>query len=269
MHAQEEDVQKLILYPKGPQRQNMIDSIRHRGNHILNMETLKNDEGMFVPQKRISIGESWKMADYSPCPHCNVWLLGRLLWKHQKNCTSIKSHQELQPSQIPAPLPSMSERELILQADIVAGRISTEASAELKNEVFPYMKSDWIGKVARSDPLICLLGNLAMKRNIGNKPMRRLNVASVMRLSARALIELRDLHETEDGKKLLWFDALVPEQYDNIVKAVFAVCRESYLEEAVEEEGDEDDLEAPSNACLLYTSPSPRDRQKSRMPSSA
>ena len=26
---------------------------------------------------------------------------------------------------------------------------------------------------------------------------------------------------------------------------------------------------ARSNACLLYTSPSPRDRQKSRMPSSA
>ena len=27
--------------------------------------------------------------------------------------------------------------------------------------------------------------------------------------------------------------------------------------------------EGPSLACLLYTSPSPRDRQKSRMPSSA
>ena len=26
---------------------------------------------------------------------------------------------------------------------------------------------------------------------------------------------------------------------------------------------------APANVCLLYTSPSPRDRQKSRMPSSA
>ena len=29
------------------------------------------------------------------------------------------------------------------------------------------------------------------------------------------------------------------------------------------------DLGAPARACLLYTSPSPRDRQKSRMPSSA
>ena len=29
------------------------------------------------------------------------------------------------------------------------------------------------------------------------------------------------------------------------------------------------DLQAMYNGCLLYTSPSPRDRQKSRMPSSA
>ena len=30
-----------------------------------------------------------------------------------------------------------------------------------------------------------------------------------------------------------------------------------------------DNAEAYANGCLLYTSPSPRDRQKSRMPSSA
>ena len=29
------------------------------------------------------------------------------------------------------------------------------------------------------------------------------------------------------------------------------------------------DRDAPGKICLLYTSPSPRDRQKSRMPSSA
>ena len=31
----------------------------------------------------------------------------------------------------------------------------------------------------------------------------------------------------------------------------------------------EDTREIPTKSCLLYTSPSPRDRQKSRMPSSA
>ena len=33
--------------------------------------------------------------------------------------------------------------------------------------------------------------------------------------------------------------------------------------------GDPEDIDAVTTSCLLYTSPSPRDRQKSRMPSSA
>ena len=94
-----------------------------------------------------------------------------------------------------------------------------------------------------------------MKRNIGAKATRRYTVSSVMRLSARCLMELRDLQPDEEGQKnLTWYDALVPDQYDNIVKAVFAVCRESYfegLEEADREGMDEDDLAAPSNALKL------------------
>ena len=35
------------------------------------------------------------------------------------------------------------------------------------------------------------------------------------------------------------------------------------------DKGQKGDVEAQGNNCLLYTSPSPRDRQKSRMPSSA
>ena len=39
--------------------------------------------------------------------------------------------------------------------------------------------------------------------------------------------------------------------------------------EALEEASELKSFECKSNDCLLYTSPSPRDRQKSRMPSSA
>ena len=42
---------------------------------------------------------------------------------------------------------------------------------------------------------------------------------------------------------------------------------EKFIESAISEMGGLDIL--INNACLLYTSPSPRDRQKSRMPSSA
>ena len=41
------------------------------------------------------------------------------------------------------------------------------------------------------------------------------------------------------------------------------------LEAEVQSELEEAAQDAPKKGCLLYTSPSPRDRQKSRMPSSA
>ena len=43
----------------------------------------------------------------------------------------------------------------------------------------------------------------------------------------------------------------------------------SVLEEEARQEEREPDLRQVGESCLLYTSPSPRDRQKSRMPSSA
>ena len=114
------------------------------------------------------------------------------------------------------------------------------------------MKNDHISKVARSDPLIVALGNLAMKRHIGNKVMRPYNVSSDMRLVARALIELRELQEEEDAKKnLTWYDAFTPDQYPNIVKAIFAVCCKNLTEA---KQGDDDvDLKLPSidNAIKL------------------
>ena len=147
----------------------------------------------------------------------------------------------------------MSERELALQSDLVAGRICLQASDDLKKEVFMSMKNDVISKVAKGDPLIVALGNLSMKRNIGNKVMRRYNVSSDMRLVARCLIELRELQEGEDAQKnLTWYDGLHPDQYDNIVKAVFAVCRENFIEAKQGDDAvDEDYLETPSDAIKL------------------
>ena len=249
VHKMEEEVVLLSKYPsRDSVRMRLISLLRNRGNHQLNMDTLKKKEGMFVPHKRVSPGKSWRMADFSPCPNCHVWLVSRLLWKHQKQCPVLQqSLFERRTSEVPR----MSEKELALQSDLVAGRICLQASDDLKKEVFMSMKNDVISKVAKGDPLIVALGNLSMKRNIGNKVMRRYNVSGDMRLVARCLIELRELQEGEDAKKnLTWYDALHSDQYKNIVKAVFAVCRESY-NEAEEDDDDVDDLEAPSNAIKL------------------
>ena len=248
VHKHQEEVVLLAKYPKKHSvRRRLISLLRSRGNHQLNMDTLRKKEGMFVPHKRVSPGKSWRVGDFSPCPNCHVWLASRLLWKHQIKCPVLQqSLFERRNSEVPR----MSERELALQSDLVAGRICLQASDDLKKEVFVSMKNDVISKVAKGDPLIVALGNLSMKRNIGNKVMRRYNVSSDMRLVARALIVLRELQVEEDAKKnLTWYDAFTPDQYPNIVKAIFAVCCKNLTEA---KQGDDDvDLKLPSIAIKL------------------
>ena len=245
----EEEVNAFMTFPKrSKERSARITEIRLRGNHMMNMATLQAEQGMFVVNRRPSPHLDWKVSDYSPCPSCKVWVLRTLLAKHQKNCV-VRNNQEKFDK-----LSYISEHELGLEADLVAGRISLEASDELQTEVFTTMRSDYIGTVAKKDPLICCLGNIAMKRNISNKATRANNVSSAMRLAARWLIELRTFQDTEEKqKKLNCYSALVPEQYENIVSAVFAVCREA-CEDSVEDEQldpDEGGLGAPSNAIKL------------------
>ena len=243
-----DEVNAFMSYPKkSKERDNRIAEIRIRGNHMINMATLQAGQGMFVAMRRPSPHADWKVSDYSPCPFCKVWVLRTLLTKHQKNCV-VRNNKETTDN-----LPCINEHELGIEADLVAGRIGLEASDELKAEVFTTMRNDYVGMVAKKDPLICCLGNISMKRNIGNKATRPHNVSSAMRLSARCLIELRDLQGKEELKKnLTWYEALVPEQYENIVRAVFAVCREACEDSVeVEVERDEDELEAPSNALKL------------------
>ena len=76
----------------------------------------------------------------------------------------------------------------------------------------------------------------------------------------------------EDGAVITAGDVTMPEdttlvaEEDTVIVSISLPEVDEELEEAAEaaEEGGAD-----AGACLLYTSPSPRDRQKSRMPSSA
>jgi len=116
-------------------------------------------------------------------------------------------------------------------------------------------RNDEIGRVAKKDPMIVMMGNSAMNRGIGNIAMRRYTVSGVIRLLARLLIELRALQPTEELKKnLTFYEALHPSQYDNFIHAVFAVCKEESVEEAEQDEQIETEpakLQAPSNAIKL------------------
>jgi hypothetical protein len=129
---------------------------------------------MFVPEKRTE--GKWRVSDFSPCPKCNKWLQTGRLWRHRKVCIVNVRHPD------PTPLPLT---ELILQSEIIAGKISSRATDALKKEVFTTMRNDEIGRVAKKDPMIVMMGNSAMNRGIGNIAMRRYTVSGVIRLLAR------------------------------------------------------------------------------------
>ena len=64
-------------------------------------------------------------------------------------------------------------------------------------------------------------------------------------------------------------EVTIDQQYPSVF-AISGLATDVASAEAIEEEEEEDELvQAKNTTCLLYTSPSPRDRQKSRMPSSA
>ena len=52
------------------------------------------------------------------------------------------------------------------------------------------MRNDQVAKVARNDPLIIGLGNMWMKRNVGNRAMRRYYTSSIMWLVAKLLMNI-------------------------------------------------------------------------------
>ncbi len=236
-HKGEEEVDDaMALEAHSAERAYLLNILRYRGNHYNNLATLK--------AKRTA--GKWRVSDFSPCPKCNKWLQTGRLWRHRKVCIVNVRHPD------PTPLPLT---ELILQSEIIAGKISSRATDALKKEVFTTMRNDEIGRVAKKDPMIVMMGNSAMNRGIGNIAMRRYTVSGVIRLLARLLIELRALQPTEELKKnLTFYEALHPSQYDNFIHAVFAVCKEESVEEAEQDEQIETEpakLQAPSNAIKL------------------
>lgn len=125
--------------------------------------------------------EFFDINDYGPCPCCFGWMMKKNLKQHMKTCSGRDENS------------GNSLLHLIVQSDIISGRIYTKACKTLLNEVYTIMKHDDVSKIAKEDDLIVNLGNQWIKRNIGNKVMRRYFTSSIMRLAAKLLIQLREV----------------------------------------------------------------------------
>ena len=253
-HRDEPEVQNIIaLPPKNEKRQDLIGLLRLRGNHAHNIIVEKEKQGMFLPEGR-TVGP-WRLRDFSPCPDCLKWIPTHTLLRHLRVCLFRKLNPDLS---------SFPVNNLVFASKLMAGHFSKAASEEMKKEVFPIMRNDKIGGIAKRDEMIVMMGNATLKRNIGNIAMRRYTTSSVMRLLARLLSELRSLQPEESlQNSLTFYAALHPSQYDNFVTAVFRVCKEEAMNEAQEEQEELErcervgaveasiNMKAPSNAIKL------------------
>ena len=71
------------------------------------------------------------------------------------------------------------------------------------------------------------------------------------------------------GIGVIWYVSKLDSRVDQMYKSFEEENKKEVIENQVKMKLDLENLIADVKTCLLYTSPSPRDRQKSRMPSSA
>ena len=64
------------------------------------------------------------------------------------------------------------------------------------------------------------------------------------------------------GKSFYWASFFLPNKNKDVASELYSICR--YFDDLADETPADQ-----SENCLLYTSPSPRDKRQSRMPSSA
>ncbi len=205
----------------------LITLFRNKSDNYHNCKVIKKKSGEMIIGRRLTKGP-FSIKDYGPCPGCLEWLRLTMLRRHQQNC----------PSSTNVPL---TIGDLMVQSNVISGRIECNPSTKMLAEVYPTMKSDHIGDVAKSDGLIVLLGNQWFIRNIGNPLMRRYYVSAIMRLCARLLIALRKMVIPSTGIRME--DYLVPAYFQHVARAALKVANQDDM--------DEENLRAPSSALKL------------------
>ncbi|KAJ8045348.1 N-lysine methyltransferase KMT5A-B [Holothuria leucospilota] len=217
---------------KEKQRKRLLTILRNRGDNEHNNNVMAKKKGEIILGRRPIEGDDgyFSIDEYGPCPMCLEWLKVQVIPRHQSTCVADKGK-----------IHKITKGNLLIQSAVLCGRLQCGASDVMVKEVYPIMRDDEIGKVAKSDPLITALGNQWMRRNLGNKLMRKHYVSAAMRLSSRLLIQLRSMVTPPTGISM--DDYLDPKFFTDVARAALKVARQDAL--------DEENLGAPSNAIKL------------------
>ena len=213
---------------KRSERKLPLKLLRLKGNHYHNISVLDEKKGEIILSRR-SNNKHFDLAQYGPCPNCYDWIKLSTLKRHQKRCPADREK-----------LIQVSSSALLMQSDMMTGRLSRDATSALVQEVFPIMRNDNLAKIAKNDAVIVSLGNQWMQRNIGNRIMRKYYTSSVMRLAAQLKVHLQLI--TNDKTASLE-DFIHPKNFDHFVKAALKCTKE--------DDEDEEEIKSPSNAIKL------------------
>ncbi|KAJ8018205.1 hypothetical protein HOLleu_43939 [Holothuria leucospilota] len=244
VHEAEPEVQKIVSIrvskdesdekkkEKERERKKLIAILRNKGDNDHNKKVLKRKKGEVILARRDGDEnqESFSIKEYGPCPMCFEWLKLSVIARHQGKCPANKERPTHQ-----------TKGHLLIQSSVIAGKLHAKASEKMLKEVYPIMRNDAIGLLARSDSLIIALGNQWLVRNLGNPLMRKYYVSAVMRLSSRLLMVLRQMATPSTGTNME--DYLDPTYFTYVARAALKVAQQ--------DNEDEEDLKAPSNALKL------------------
>ncbi|XP_014676676.1 PREDICTED: uncharacterized protein LOC106816566, partial [Priapulus caudatus] len=251
-HKDIKEVKALFQEAKQTNEDPDFNSLRSRGDDRHNCKVINSGKGEVLLSRRPT--DSFSTSKYGPCPKCRDWMLLTTIQRHQKKCKKTnKGHKGEETS---------SKRDLLLQSDIMAGRLKSTPTKQLLEEVFSIMTRDDISRVAQNDMLLVALGESWLRRNQDNKNKRKYYASQRMRLNSRMLIELRNEEDrvVEERNKeqskvadkppvknvknsgSMW-DFLTPAYFDKVVLAALK-CALPYMD-------DEEELAAPSNAIKL------------------
>lgn len=218
---------------KEKQRKKLLTILRNRGDNEHNNNVMAKKKGEIILTRRPTEGDdgSFSVEEYGPCPMCLEWLKVQVIPRHHSTCVAHDKGK----------IERITKGNLLIQSAVLCGRLQYSASDTMVKEVYPIMRDDEIGKVAKSDPLITALGNQWMRRNLGNKLMRKHYVSAAMRLSSRLLLQLRSMVTPATGISM--DDYLDPKFFSDVARAALKVARQDAC--------DEENLGAPSNAIKL------------------
>ena len=199
VHSEEHEVVQIGQLKDRNERCKHITRLRNLGNHLHNMEVVREQKGELMVTYRAGRRHRASALDYVPCEHCFAYLMKSELHRHRCRLQNMK----------------------------VKGRVAANASLLLppphgtSTQVFELlngMSNDTIVKAARTDSLIIdYAAKLLARKGMTKKAYVRDKVREV----ARFLLQMR---QQSDMRNISLTDCIKPERFKQCVVAVKALA---------------------------------------------